>query len=268
MQNGYSSSANDKMRSSNPRLSQYYRSPSSHHSSSSASASSYHNLIPPSTFYYPHQPQFPLPASTMWHLGSRYREDELPNIPSNMAAAMYPRFQNAQNSHMHMPSRRFSVAAIPTSSSTNPYAKVPQRRRISVTKYLDIPDSNYLKVPNFHDYDSGIGFQQVISHHESPSTLDIVDFNQVHTTPPQQAKISSRRRSEGSIPKMTQESKTLSRDSSASRYPETEESPAPPRRSSVQERATTPDPTTVPVPAFEFNSSHLPLRPPVVNVAK
>ena len=260
----------DVFRSSYRRFSHFHPGYSSHSSSSNASASSYHNLIPPTGvasgfFFKPHQSEYALPSSSVWHI-SRYREDELPNMASNMAAAMYPNMH--AGTHGSIPNRRFSVAAIPSSSSSSTSSKiggqqdVNQHRRISVSKYQNIPESNYLAVPTFHDYKRS----QII---EGP-----VMEKYVHE-PAVKSKNKYRRKSmlETTTSRAIQEdrsSRKLSRtkDISESRISIDSRSKSPiSGRSVSEERPRTPDPTAS-APAFEFNSSHLPLRPPSINVNK
>ncbi|XP_018007681.1 uncharacterized protein LOC108665441 isoform X2 [Hyalella azteca] len=249
------------------------------HASSGGSGShsppvSAHNMYRPAPNYYYPPPDYPVSNNNMWYL-KRYQEDEIPN----MSSTLYPQVQAMQQtSPSQMNSRRYSIASV--SSANFGRQSLPQRRKISVSKYQNIPPANYLQVPSFHDYDlnkrhyhsHGTHSHQLM---EPAATFDYMKYTN-QNSPPSNVRAEfvprSRRYSSGCIPSTAQirMSKSMSRESSRSRS--SEESPENPSNdrshSTIIEGVPTPDPTSVPVPAFEFTSSHLPLRPPTDDNSK
>ena len=240
-----------------------------------APAVSMGNLYPATTYYY--QPEeYQVAAPSMWHL-NRYNDGPMANISSSIAVGQFPPpilQQTIPASHVPMSSRRFSVAS--TSSAAHVHQPPPQRRRISVSKYQDIPPGNYLKVPSFQDLSNAYGVKRTPPHYvEMPASRTYVEYSS-QTTPPLYSKgkevSQSRRKSSSHMPpkSSSRQSRSVSRDTSRSQSPVENKSHALSRgvrtRSPSLERIGTPVPNTSNVPAFEFNSSHLPLRPPTINV--
>lgn len=248
--------------SSNQRMSPYFFLTTSSHSSQGSSNSPplpAHNIYRAQNYFYA-APEYMAP---MWHM-NKYKEDELPNVSSNLAAALYhPRLQMGQNPQAQIPNRRFSVASVSSNGNNINYVQPQDKRRISVSKYQNIPAANFLQIPEFHrvdvpscDYDDPTD-----DYNSSPAQ------NKSRIQHNSHRKFSS---SGGCIPKTTRsrQIKSLSRDSSRSRShsPVDNKGTHSRARASSLERTTTPDPSNLPVPAFEFTSSHLPLRPPTEDI--
>lgn len=278
LQKGHGTMKADKRErrlSSNQRMSPYFFLPTSSHSSQGTSHSPpltpYQLCNTQPNYYYP-PPEYVTP---MWHINRRYKEDELPNATSNMAAALYqPRLQMNQNPQVQIPTRRFSIAS---NSSNSNHMPPSQRRRISVTKFQNIPPANFLQVPSFNDFEHPANYN---SHHIEAPIYHYDDYSREQLATKTHYKASGpptnlRKKSDSAdVSKISRSrrSQSLSRESFRSHSPvviiDSSHPSKNPHRSPSLEIISIPDPKDLPIPAFEFTSSHLPLRPPSVDNRK